>query len=92
MKRLRIGIILFIISWLPIAQGILIIAHNHQKLTSDHASEVLRITVWTIQFFIGLVGVWLAGKVAFASAKKDGWRKTPKNLWRLFWSGSDKPG
>jgi hypothetical protein len=45
MKRLRIGIILFIISWLPIAQGILIIAHNHQKLTSDHASEVLRITV-----------------------------------------------
>jgi hypothetical protein len=85
--RLRLGIALFILSWLPIAQIGLIIAHNHGKLTSDHDSQVFRIIVWTIQFLIGLVGIWLAGQVVIKAAKQDGWRHTPKKLWHLFWSG-----
>jgi hypothetical protein len=85
--RLRLGIILFILSWVPFAQIGLAIAHDHGKLTSDHSSQIFRLTVWTVQFFIGLIGVWLAGKVAINAAKQDGWRHTPKKLWRLFWSG-----
>jgi hypothetical protein len=85
--RLRLGIFLFILSWLPIAQIILAIAHDHGKWTSDHASQVCRLIVWTIQFIIGLIGVWLAGQVAIKAAKQDGWRHSPKKLWHLFWSG-----
>lgn len=85
--RLRLGIGLFILSWLPIAQVYLIIAHNHGQLTSDKDSQTFRLTIWTIQFVIGLIGIWLAGQVAIKAAKQDGWRQTPKKIWRLFWSG-----
>jgi multisubunit Na+/H+ antiporter MnhB subunit len=70
---------------MPIAQVILAIAHGNGKLTSDKASQNLRLLVWAIQFFVGLIGVWLAGKVAISTAKESGWRHTPKMLWRLFW-------
>jgi phosphotransferase system glucose/maltose/N-acetylglucosamine-specific IIC component len=83
MLRLRIGILLIIISWLPIAQLILIIAHNHQQLTSTQASNDLRLIVWGIQIIIGFIGLWLAGKVAVTAAKQDGWKQTPKHLWQL---------
>jgi len=86
-SRLRLGIILFIVSWLPIAQIALAIAHNNGQLTSDKDSQTFRLTVWTIQFLIGLIGIWFAGQVAINAAKQDGWRQTPKRLWRLFWSG-----
>jgi type IV secretory pathway VirB3-like protein len=43
MSRLRLGIALFVISWLPIAQVVLVVAHEHQKLTSSHASNVFRL-------------------------------------------------
>jgi hypothetical protein len=84
MFRLRLGVLLFVVSWLPIAQLILAIAHNHNLLLSDDDSRTLRLIVWTIQFAIGLVGVWLAGKVVIAQARQEGWRKAPGNLYRLF--------
>ena len=87
MKRLRIGLGLIVLSWLPIAQVVLIIAHNHQHLMGEAASNEFRLVVWGIQILIGLVGVWLVGKLAVAAAKKDGWKKTPSNLWKLFRAG-----
>lgn len=88
MKRLRLGIIMIILSWLPFAQILLIIAHNNQKLMSEHASAEFRIIIWTIQIFIGLVGLLLAGKVAIIEARKEGWKHTPGHLWHLFWHGN----
>jgi hypothetical protein len=72
MAKVRIGIFLIVFSWLPIAQVALIIAHNHQRLTSADASDSFRLTVWAIQVVIGLVGVWLVGKVAVDAAKTSG--------------------
>jgi hypothetical protein len=89
MSRLRLGIALFVISWLPIAQVVLVVAHEHQKLTSGHASSVFRLGVWTVQFFIGLVGIWLAGKIVIQEAKREGLRQTPQRLWQLFWHGQE---
>jgi hypothetical protein len=86
MFRLRLGIILIIVSWLPIAQVGIVIAHDHNKLTSSHESEVFRLVVWIIQVAIGLVGLWLAGKIAVQEAKEEGWRQSPKRLWHLFWN------
>ena len=87
MARLRIGILLIILSWLPVAQVVLSVAHSNGKLTGGHASDVFRLSVWTVQIIIGFVGLWLAGKVAISSAKEEGWRKAPSNMWNLFMHG-----
>ncbi len=87
MKRLRAGILLVLISWLPIAQLLLYVAHNNSKLTSSQASDKFRTVVWGIQIIIGLIGVGLAGRVALDEAKKEGWKRTPALLWKLFWQG-----
>jgi hypothetical protein len=87
--RLRLGIILIIISWLPIAQVFLAIAHGQHKLSTNHESEIFRLVVWIIQTIIGLIGLLLAGKIAIQEAKKEGWKQTPNRIWRLFWSSSN---
>ena len=93
MRKVRIGILLIILSWLPVAQVVLYVAHNHNHLKSGDRSQEFRLLIWGLQFVIGLIGLWLVGKLAVESARRDGWRQVPKNLWRLFSVGpavSDK--
>ena len=84
MIRLRLGITLIILSWLPFAQLLLLVAHNGGKLTSESASSTFRLIVWGIQIVIGFVGLWLAGQQTVAVAKQAGWKKAPKIVWELF--------
>lgn len=87
MRKVRLGLLLIILSWLPIAQVVIYIAHNHNHLESgDHAQE-FRLAIWGLQFIIGFIGLWLVGKLAMESARSDGWKHVPKNLWRLFSTG-----
>lgn len=87
MTRVRIGILLIILSWLPIAQAVIIIAHHTKHLTSSEVASEVRLGIWAVQIVIGLIGVWLVGKAAVAAAKTDGWKHLPASLWRLFRSG-----
>lgn len=87
--RLRIGILLMILSWFPFAQILISILRDHGQLTGDNAAATLRLVIWGIQIVVGLVGVLLVGKVAVREAKRTGWRRTPRQLWRLFWRGSE---
>ena len=88
MARVRIGLLLIVFSWLPLAQALINIAHHAGHLTSVDASDKVRIAIWAVQIVIGLIGVWLVGKVAVRAAKTDGWKHTPFNLWRLFRSSA----
>ena len=87
--RLRVGILLIVLSWMPFAQVLIYIAHNNDKLTSGSSTNSFRAVVWGIQIVVGLVGVALVGKLAIEEAKKTGWRKTPRRLWQLFRYGPD---
>jgi hypothetical protein len=87
--RLRIGVLLIVLSWLPFAQITIYIARNNGKLTSDSSATTVRLVIWGIQVVVGLVGVFLVGKLALAEAKRAGWRGTPRRLWQLFAHGSD---
>jgi hypothetical protein len=87
--RLRLGILLIVLSWFPFAQILIWVLQEHGRLTSDGSAASFRLFVWGIQIVIGLVGVVLVGKLTFAEAKETGWRRTPKHLWRLFWRGAD---
>ncbi len=87
MVRLRIGILLIILSWFPFAQILIEVAHSNNKLSSEHSANIFRLAVWTVQFIIGLFGLWLAGKVVADQIKHDGWKRTPANVWRIFLHG-----
>jgi len=87
--RLRLGILLIIVSWFPFAQILISVGRDHGYLTSDSSASVFRLVIWGIQIVVGLVGVLLVGKVTLEEAKRAGWRRTPRHLWRLFWRGSE---
>lgn len=89
--RLRLGIVLWALSWFPFAQILIYFAHRNGHLTSDSSANTFRLCIWGIQIAVGIVGVWLVGKLAFAEAKKAGWRRTPRRLWQLFRYGPDEP-
>jgi hypothetical protein len=88
--RLRVGILLWALSWFPFAQILIYIAHNNGRLTSASSANTFRLIVWGVQICVGLVGVALVGKLAVDEAKKAGWRKTPRRLWELFRHGPDE--
>src|SRR5437899_1225211 len=60
--RLRLGILLIILSWFPFAQILISVLRDHGHLTSDSSATNLRFVVWGIQIVVGLVGLLLAGK------------------------------
>ncbi|GHJ48321.1 hypothetical protein Cs7R123_56630 [Catellatospora sp. TT07R-123] len=82
MLRLRAGIGLVIVSWLPIAQVVIWAA----GLSGDTAEQT-RLGIWAAQFLIGFVGLALAGVAAKAAVKAAGWRGLPRTLWHMFWTG-----
>jgi hypothetical protein len=86
--RLRVGILLIAQSWFPFAQITIHIARSKGSLTSDASATAFRLVVWAIQIVVGLVGVWLVGRLAVEEAKRTGWRGTPRHLWQLFLHGS----
>jgi hypothetical protein len=87
--RLRLGVLLIILSWLPFAQILISVLRDHGQLTGDRSASSLRLVVWGIQIVVGLVGLLLVGKVTIKEAKRAGWRRTPGRLWQLFWRGSE---
>jgi hypothetical protein len=86
--RLRLGILLIILSWFPFAQILISVLRDHGHLASESSATNLRLVIWGIQIVVGLVGLLLVGKVTMHEAKRAGWRRTPKRLWRLFWRGA----
>ena len=86
--RLRLGILLIVLSWFPFAQILIGVLRHYGHLTSDASATTLRLVIWGIQIVVGLVGVVLAGKVTIEESKRAGWRRAPTHLWPLFWRGS----
>jgi len=80
--RLRLGLGLFVMSWLPIAQLWIWLG----DLEGDRASE-LRAVIWSIQVVIGIVGLIFAGAAAKGVVKSVGRRGLPKALWVMLRTG-----
>jgi len=54
----------------------------------DDAAGRARVTIWTIQVGIGVVGLLIAGAAAKSVVKTVGWRKLPGALWSMLRTGS----
>ena len=76
--RIRIGVTLVVVSWLPIAQLAIWIT-----AASRDTADAIRAVVWGIQIGIGFAGVALAGTETIKVAKSVGWRRSPRVIWRL---------
>ena len=80
--RLRAGLALFVLSWVPVAQIIIWGA----GITEPRAGQ-FRAAVWTVQFLVGFVGIALAGAESIRMARGLGWRRAPFALWTMFRTG-----
>ncbi|MGH3525188.1 MAG: hypothetical protein ACRDU4_20750 [Mycobacterium sp.] len=76
--RIRIGVALVVVSWLPFGQVAIWLA----GATGSQADRV-RVVIWSIQIVIGLAGVAIAGKETIGLAKSVGWKKLPGAVWTL---------
>src|SRR3954447_5849481 len=70
--RIRIGVALVVLSWLPIAQVAIWLTS-----ASGNQADRMRAVIWGIKIAIGLAGVALAGRETVQIAKSVGWRKAP---------------
>jgi hypothetical protein len=81
--RVRLGLGLFIISWLPLAQFVIAAVD-----LEGGGAQVLRAVIWGIQAIIGLIGLFIAGRPVAAVVRRSGWRQTPRVVWRMLLSGT----
>jgi hypothetical protein len=73
--KLRIGIILWALSWIPYG---VILGLTGKALTA----------AWAVEITLGIVGLALAGTEFAQAVKADGWKGAPKVAWRSLLHGS----
>ncbi len=67
--RLRIGVLLWILSWVPFAVIV-------------GATGTARVAIWTIQVVVGVIGIAVAGSGFAVAVRSVGWRHAPAVAWR----------
>ena len=80
--RVRLGLGLFVFSWLPIAQAVISIGGLH-----GGTADTVRAAIWAIQWIIGLFGLVVAGREVARVVRHSGWRNMPRQLWRMLRTG-----
>ena len=81
--RLRIGVLLLFIWWIPLW----IIGPQIAKLLGVDPNHT-RITIMVIQTIIGFIGGLLVGKQVAVIIKKTSFRKMPRTIWHALIHGS----
>jgi hypothetical protein len=84
--RIRLGVGLVVLSWLPIAQVVIAL----DSLSGSQAEKV-RLAIWGVQIVIGILGVAVAGRPTVDVVTRVGWRRAPRVLWSLLWRGEVAP-
>jgi hypothetical protein len=81
-SRVRIGIILLALFWLPIWLLAPFFAAE-TGTTVAHATLV----VGTVQVVFGLIGLIILGRQSIMIVRQTSRRQLPKVVWHIFWSG-----
>lgn len=93
--RIRLGVFFIFLWWIPIwllAPGISDLLGYGNDPTASHRIFVALIVIQTI---IGILGFFVAGRVAVTQMKQVPFKKMPGTIGRILWSGKmtspDKP-
>jgi hypothetical protein len=74
--RLRLGVSLWILSWIP--YGVLLGLHGHWRTLA-----------WILEGLLGVVGLAIAGQEFARAIKRSGWRGAPAVAYRTLLHGTD---
>ena len=85
--RVRIGILLFILWWLPFYLLAPAIAGLLGQGDDAQARRAITISIVCIQTVLGLIGAYLAGRELFATLAKVRRPRLLPVAWRIVWSG-----
>jgi hypothetical protein len=80
--RLRLGLILIGIWWIPIWLLAPLVSH----IVNRPAGSVT-IAIAIVQTILGLVGALIAGRQAAKIVRHTGFRAVPGKIWRVLWTG-----
>lgn len=80
--RLRLGIGLFVLSWVPFPLAVLAILRSMGYLQSAQAGSAFVAIMWGAQYLIGFVGLFFAGKESIGVVRQAGWRHLPSACWQ----------
>ncbi len=86
-RRVRIGLGLWILGLLPFPILLEPILHYFDLLTTPKSSRNFILIMWTIQYIIGFIGLFMAGKETIKLARAGGYRQLPNNLWNVLRPG-----
>jgi len=81
-RRIRVGIILVALFWLPIW----LLAPVWAKAAGITVAQATLI-VGTAQIILGIAGGIVLGRQSIAIVRQTSRRELPKVVWRIFWSG-----
>ena len=84
--RLRLGVVLIGIWWIPIWILAPLVAH-----LVDQPAGSVTIAIAIVQTIIGLIGVLLAGRQAAKIVRHTGFRAVPAKIWHVIWTGRIEP-
>jgi hypothetical protein len=80
--RLRLGLVLIGIWWIPIWLLAPLVAHF-----VDRPVGSITIAIAIVQTIIGLIGALIAGRQAAKIIRHTGFRAVPGKIWRVLWTG-----
>jgi hypothetical protein len=80
--RLRLGLVLIGIWWIPIWLLAPVVAH-----VVDQPVGSVTITIAIVQTIIGLFGALIAGRQAAKIVRHTGFRAVPRKIWQVLWTG-----
>ena len=80
--RLRLGVALIGIWWIPIWLLAPLVGH----FTSQPIGSIT-ITIAIVQTILGLIGALLAGRQAAKIVRHTGFRAVPGKIWHVLWTG-----
>jgi hypothetical protein len=85
--RLRLGILMFILWWLPVYLMVPAVTDALGEHGNAHAIEVTTAVIVLLQTVIGLIGVFLLGKTLALTLKQVTFKKLPATIWHIAWTG-----
>jgi hypothetical protein len=80
--RLRLGLVLIGIWWIPIWLLAPLVSHVFDKPVGS-----ITIAIAIVQTIIGLIGALVAGRQAAKIVRHTGFRAVPRKIWRVLWTG-----
>jgi hypothetical protein len=81
-RRLRLGIVLFLLWWLPIW----LLAPFVARFSNNSVGHIT-VVIAIVQTVLGVLGLVMVGKQVAKLLRHTAMKKLPKVVWHLFWSG-----